>query len=433
MLKNIKISLVHKLVLSFVLVVLISSIIVGGLFYLKITQIRVDHALQDIAYDIQNAGRMLQQVINTHDEDVLFLVGTPPVQGLLQSKPGSLDYELWIQRLETIFESQLKRKSTYLSIRYISKAGQEIVHVHRIGSTIIHYRGNKLQNKSNRKYVRETIKLSPGSVYVSEINLNREYGKVIVPFQEVKRSSSPVFNKNTGELSGLIVITINIGHELRSIHQYIGKKDTNLFYITNDRGGYLLHPDNGKTYGFDLGKRYRIQEDFPKLAKFYLPENKDRQVILMPDDWGGNRVVYFTKIPFDPANKKRFIAVILSQDYNSIVKEQSKVLNEVSLWALFLTLLGAGIGVIFAIRITSPIKQMTSSINDFSNHQFNISDLPVDRDDEVGILARSFKSMAGQVSDSHDKLLLLNTNLEKQVYNRTKLLKIREKHQRIVL
>ena len=123
-----KFPIVYKLALSSALLVLISVGIVGWLFYSKSTDLLVTNSLDDIASEVQDAGYMLRKIVSTQDEDVLFLASTPPVQGLLRAKAGNghdshdkATYTQWHARLEAIFKSQLHRKASYLSIRFINK------------------------------------------------------------------------------------------------------------------------------------------------------------------------------------------------------------------------------------------------------------------------------------------------------------------------
>lgn len=435
-----KLSIVHKLSLSFVFIVLLSAGIITSLFYHKSTELLVKHALHDMAGEVRSAGEMLQNMVNTHDEDVLFLAHTPPIQGILETQnisngksPDGSSYDQWIERLEKIFEAQLTRKPTYLSIRFIDEHGQEIVHVAYRQGKIIRYRDDKLQNKSSRVYFQEALKLPEGAIYVSEINLNREFGEVVVPYQEVKRSGTPIYDQRNGKLAGVLVITSEIGNNLRSIQNRVAQRKGVQFYITNDRGGYLIHPDASKTYGFDLGKTYRIQQDIPQLASLYLPENRDLQLILMPGPDTGNKVINFTKIPFDPTHPSRFIAVIITQDYASIIAEQSDVLDDVSMWAFLLIIFSVIAGVILAIHITRPIKQMTHIVDDFTHQISSSGHLPVEQKDEIGVLARSFESMMQNVSDYQKELKKLNNSLEQQVLERTQSLKLTEERQRTIL
>ena len=268
-------------------------------FYTKTSTLLVDEALDDISINIRAAAVRVQEHITVQNEDVLFLANMPPIQGILRSQNKALydqqdgsTYQQWVKRQQSIFISMLRNKPEYLKIRFINKNGQEMIVVGREGNKIIPLTGDQLQNKAHRIYFKETLKLPKESVYLSEINLNREYGKVSEPHTEVLRSSAPIYNDITGEVAGILLITAEIGHELRKIQKEFQFEGSSI-YITNDWGGYLLHPDSSKSYGFDLGKRYRIQEDIPQLAKLFLPENKDVNVILQPKNIGGKHVNSF--------------------------------------------------------------------------------------------------------------------------------------------
>ncbi|MDH5387577.1 MAG: response regulator [Gammaproteobacteria bacterium] len=435
-----KFSIVYKLVLSSVLLVLISAGVVGSLFYSKSTELLVDNALKNIAAGVQETGYMLQQIINTQDADVLFLANTPPIQGMLRAKiAGGHDshdnatYEQWDARLKLIFKSQLQRKSSYLTIRFIDKNGRELVHVGRQGQEIISLSREKLQNKAGRTYVTEALKLPNGSVYVSEINLNREYGAIIEPHQEVLRSATPVYDEKTGDLAGVVAITSEIGAQLDVIQKRVLHTSSNEIFITNDHGGYLMHPDKSKIYGFDLGKHYRIQEEVPQLSNLFLPSNQKVHRVLMPKDTDGEKVMNFTKIPFDSSHPERFIAVVISQDYGSIVAEQSSVLNEVLIWALFLAFAGMGLGILFSFRLTRPITKITQVMDDYTNQRRATVTMPVERNDEIGLLARSYESLIHQVEDAQAKLGNMNRNLENIVSERTHALGISEMRQRSIV
>jgi len=421
-----KLSIVHKLSLISVFLVLISAGVVGGIFHTKTTNILVDNGLNNIARDVKEAGNVLERIVAAHDEDVLFLADTPPIQGMIRARSGNgvdeqdaTRYSQWVSRLETIFESLLERKKKLQQIRFLDDLGNELVSVRRESSGVVRVKAEKLQNKAHRPYVREALKLPIGKIYLSEINLNREFGELSVPHQEVLRIATSIYDERKNKLAGLVVINVEIGSELRAIQESISKKSESVIYITNDRGGYLLHPDAEKTYGFDLHKRYRIQEDIPELADLFLPDNLSKQITLMPRNSGRKDVVNFTKIAFDETHPERFIAVAMTQDYQSIVAQESGVLNEIAMWALLLAVSGAVLAVLFSIRITRPIEQMTQAVKEFSHEHSSTVSLPVNSSGEVGALARSFDSMIQQVVQSQHELENLNASLETKVLTRT--------------
>lgn len=432
-------SIVQKLSIASVLLVVLTATIVGGLFYNKGTDILVEHALIDIANEIHGAGDQLIKHIEVQNEDALYLTEVPPIQGILRAqKTGSYDSEgdssilQRSDRLISIFESMLKYKSGYLKIRFIDKTGQEIVVVGRDGDGFVALRQDELQNKAHRAYVKETLKLPRGSVFLSEINLNREYGEVSLPHTEVLRSAAPVFDENTGEVAGLMLITAGISHELKKIQTDIQTVGRNV-YITNDRGGYLLHPDFSKSYGFDLGKQYRIQEDMPHMARMFLPDNKDTRLVLLPEDNDGKHVLNFTRLSFDPSRPERFIAVGITQLYSDIVATQTGVMTDVVQLALVLAAIVTLLAIFFAIRLAKPITQITNVMNDYTKGIENKSPVPTHLNDEIGILARSYEALVQQVDSAKDALLSTNSNLEGMVAERTLELEANEIFQRSIV
>lgn len=435
-----RLSIVQKFSLSTVLVVWLSSSVIGVFFYTKISNLLVENSLSVIEDEIKNTGNRLQNKIEDLYSEVLILSKTPPIQGIIRAKQsnnydalGQSTFQQWKSRLESIFITVLNSKPAYITLRFIDKNGQELIVVNRNNDSkkIMAVTNNQLQSKKKRRYFIEGMKLNSGAVYLSEINLNREYGQVSVPHREVMRTSTPVYDDKNGTVAGIVVITTEIGEELQKIHNDIEKTGRNI-YITNDHGGYLLHPDKRKTYGFDLGKRYRMQEDIPRLAKLFLPDNKQMRYVLKPEETNRHDVIVFTKILFDPRRPERYISVTMSQAYTDIVASQSGVLNDMMLWALFLAFIGAGIAILISVRITRPIKQMTQVIDDFSNNKSSLNSLPLHLKDEVGILARSFESMIHQVDSSQQNLKELNDSLETQVAERTRSLEQSEAQQKTV-
>ncbi|PCI61674.1 MAG: hypothetical protein COB35_05485 [Gammaproteobacteria bacterium] len=421
-----KLSIVYKLSISSIFLVLFSVGIVGSVFYHKIKEILVADALEHISEKVDEASALLQLVVKVDQEDVLFLASTPPFQGIIRAslsdgvdQQDTTNYEQWTLRLQTIFESYIKQKNNYLKISYIDIKGNELVSVFKHQEDIIRVKKDKLQNKSHHIYVQETLKLPLDKVYISQIMLNREYGKVITPHEEILNISTPIYNEKNHNIAGLVVITINIRKELHAIEKHITNNDDTIICITNDQGDYLLHRENNKTYGFDLGTRYRIQSDVPQLSSLYESTNTVKQVMLMPEDTGNKRVISFTKIPFDSANLNRFIAVVITQSFSNIMAEDEIMLKKLMGLTILLTLGGLVLAVLFSIRLTRPIHQMTLAVNQYRENYLAKIEWPTNNKDEIGMLARSFKEMIDQIEYSRLQLEEMNMSLESKVKQRT--------------
>ena len=434
-----KFSIVYKFSLSAIMLVLVSSGVVGGLFYTKTTKVLVEKSLENIAVEIRNAGRRLQLHAEAQTEDVLFLANTPPVHGIFRAqksgnydKQGESTIEQWETRLQTIFIQMMKSKKSYERIRLIDKTGQELIVVGREEGKIVTITGADLQNKSHRAYFSEAIKLPSGSVYLSEMNLNREFGKVSLPHIEVLRGATPIFDEDTGLVAGTLVITVEIGHELLEIQRNI-KGVGRVIYITNDQGDYLLHPESSKDFAFDLGQDYKIQQDIPQLAILFSPDNTSSSLILLPEDADGSHVMGFIRVPFDPFRPERFIAVGMTKLYDEILVQHTTVLNDVLFLALIMAALATLMAVILAYRLSKPIKVITEIMNDFIHNRKRSGLMPTTQKDEIGILARSYETLIGQVDDARTSLEEMNRNLETKVAERTQDLETSELLQRSIV
>ena len=122
----------------------------------------------------------------------------------------------------------------------------------------------ELQDKATRPYFAATIGLAEGEIYVSSIDLNREHGEIETPHHPVLRVATPL-RTSAGRRFGIFIINLDllpILDRLRSAAVPTG----GAVYLVNEQGDYLLHPDPGREFGFDLGRRFRLQDDLPELA-----------------------------------------------------------------------------------------------------------------------------------------------------------------------
>lgn len=435
-----KLSIANKLSIGATLLVIISVGVTSWLFYSKTTEILVNEAIENIAKQMRVTGESLKTRIDTQNKDILFLAGTPPIQGILRAMSsrdnydtlGKSSYSEWKQRLEDIFMTMLGTKPSYLKIRLINKDGKEIAVAGRSGKALAVVDDDKLQDKSKRNYVRQTLKLPSGSVYLSEINLNKEYGKISIPHQEVLRSATPIYDERNGSIAGLVVVTVDIGQVLHNIQRVIHDAGKEVF-ITNDRGGYLLHTNSNKAYGFDLGKRFRVQEDIPEIAEQYLPDNNVEQSILLLDNDSQQVVVNFTKLYFDTAKPERFIAVGITELYSQILHEQEKLLDNVVVVIAALAIIAVFLAIFFAYKLSKPIKQITQVMNDYVQGITSAETMPVESDDEIGVLARSYQTLMDQVKEAQLGLTNMNKGLESRVIERTRKLEQSERRQRSIV
>jgi PAS domain S-box-containing protein len=197
--------------------------------------------------------------------DVRFLSGTPPVQGIVRAVNNDgydaqeqSTVELWRHRLEATFTAYLETHPDAREVRYIGVAnnGMELVRVEREGGQIRRVPPEMLQAKGDRPYLKSSLSRNDGNVYVSDINLNRKFGQVELPEQPTLRVAEAVFSSDQSQF-GAIIINQNVAGLLASLQRRAPPGTRT--YLMNHDGDFLIHPDSEKTFGFDLGRRFRWQ------------------------------------------------------------------------------------------------------------------------------------------------------------------------------
>ncbi|OZG74441.1 hybrid sensor histidine kinase/response regulator [Hahella sp. CCB-MM4] len=262
----------------------------------------------------------LSQDLENYRQDLLFLASVPPVQGIVRAtKNGGVDTwenstkSLWIRRLNAIFSSYMNAHPEIVQVRYIGIAdqGKEIVRVNRKDDNIEVVSADELQAKGDRGYFLNAIKLSRGEVYFSSIDLNREYGEIEVPHMPTIRVATPVRDTG-GDIFGIVIINVKALHLFDKLLQDVPEGYE--LYLTNLQGDFLIHPELDKTFGFDLGQRFRWDDAFsPTPAKVEVPSRV--QFFSSPE---GNITAAERQILFTGENPSRGVNLLMTYPEDKI-------------------------------------------------------------------------------------------------------------------
>lgn len=203
--------------------------------------------------------------------EIRFLSDVPPIQGIIRARLGEgydnedqMSYGDWKKRLESIFTSLIRAKKRYLQLRYIDETGNEIGRVDFKDNRPVIIPAEKLQNKAHRYYFKETMKLFPGEIHISPIDLNREQGQIEIPYKPTMRYAISIFGPK-GMRRGIVVINILVEEMLRFLTMLKSTEESNIFFIDKD-GYYLYHSaDREKEWGgpSDLNTGWNLKNDYP--------------------------------------------------------------------------------------------------------------------------------------------------------------------------
>lgn len=158
------------------------------------------------------------------------------------------------------FETFSRSKRIYKQIRFIDMSGMEIVRIDYNNNQASIIQKNALQNKKQRSYFKQGINLTPGSLYISPMDLNIENRKIQFPHTPTIRFIMPVFNKQV--ISGLIVLNYDADYLLKNFDDMLTGSFGHIALLNQD--GYWLRSHRKKReWGFMLNENIKFVHNHP--------------------------------------------------------------------------------------------------------------------------------------------------------------------------
>ncbi|TYK66377.1 response regulator [Colwellia echini] len=383
---------------AFILVVTVTTVI-SVLFYFETERLLVQQTNSEIIIQSNLVEPMIEQLYEQANSDILFLSRTPPIQGMLKAITDNDEhnYLLWQNRIEQIFSQFLINKTFYYQIRYIGVAnnGQELVNVRNDKHSIV-IPNSRLQQKADRAYFQEAINKDPDSVYFSKIELAKNYDKIELPHRAVLRVATPIYNNETGNVFGIIIINLDFGAYISHLKSEELRQLS--FYLANSDGDYVSHPDNSKTFGFDLNKRYLIQDEFPTLSpivKGNIKEFSLGKVSINESKYVG----YYQRVKLNRFDNTHQLNLLVLKDSTKIENTLADYRMRSLLMGVTLATIALAIAIMAARRIATPLQQISNSLENHDKSS-QLSELPINSNTEIGVLARSFSNLVKQMQYS---------------------------------
>ncbi|NRR31377.1 PAS domain S-box protein [Oxalobacteraceae bacterium] len=260
------------------------------------------------------SANILLREVEHWRHDVTFLASVPPTSGLVRAAIGgghdaaeNTPMALWERRLKAIFSAYALANPDIFQVRLIGMAnrGRELIRVDRVAGKIAVLADDSLQEKGDRDYVRIAAGLPAGQVYISDINLNREHGRIQTPHVATIRAAMPIYEPG-GKVFGVLVINYDVAGVMAQLSSNM-PADFRV-YLSNGQGDFLLHPDPARLYGFDLGRRWRWQDEFQRVST-----GDDFSTALHRYTSSGG-LMYATekKIALDPLRRERDLVLALA-------------------------------------------------------------------------------------------------------------------------
>ncbi len=316
-----------------------------------------------------------------------------------------------LDQLAELFRLMMRANPSYFQVRLISARdnGLERVRIDRDGSELLRITGDDLQEKGHFAYVYDTKQLSAGQIYLSRFVINHERGAHSGLEQPTSQLAMPVIDRNKNVL-GVVVINVDLNGTFASLAADLPKGFQ--LFLTNSHGDFLIHPDPAETFGFDKGRRVLVQDQFA--ATRNLVDGKAEQVLVEARDgrYAESPVVAaFIARRITVASEETQVILGLAQPLASVLA-QANTLGILTLKIVVgLSLACILLAVILARAVTRPINSLSAAAQNFAD-EGQSGDLPLDRQDEIGVLARSFIEMRTQIKQQLAELQSSHEDLE---------------------
>lgn len=201
-----------------------------------------------------------------------FLKNLPDIERYINSGFKSINYR---NEVEQVFYRFAKAYAQYYQIRVIDSSGYEVVRIdNKQNHVTIIVPDADLQDKKDRYYFQEAIKLDKNQLYNSAIDLNVEQGKIKAPHAPVIMLAIPLFNAKN-EKRGILILNVYVMKMLKLLSEgvFIRTEEGNLVSLNSD--GTVNFKKSSYSFGIQSGEIFISKDETIHYAPVeFLPGNK---------------------------------------------------------------------------------------------------------------------------------------------------------------
>ena len=390
------ISLATKNATVYFLLIFVGFGILGYLLLRNSAQDIIHSAQQQLVHANESVELKFKSYIQDITRDIKHLAQSPYLEDFLVDT-NNLKKDL----LAREYLALLNSNPDYAQIRLIglSNDGLEMIRAERNNERTFLVEEKELQQKGDRDYFIETISLPRDSIYFSIIDLNKEHGAISEPKMPTLRITYPIHTQNG--LFGLIVINADLSNLFHELNILAGNQFS--LKIVNQDGHFITHPDAKKSFTFE----YNLQAQFSNDFGFEL----DEITSVLPQVINTEKELYaFGELPYPRANYLLYAGVGAKKD---------QLLASFYQWRKRSLCIIIGLGILFLViafiymkKQAKELKEITDMMTSFPQ-SIEPRKLPIQRNDEIGHLAKSFEEMSKTISENLTSLQLSKEEAEK--------------------
>ena len=229
-------------------------LIISSILELKINKVKKNDLLKNEQNIIEVENAIISNKINKISGDLLYINDCLRLNDEGNSNYGNVE-EQWL--------AFSNRKMIYDQIRFIDLEGNEVIRVNYETDGAILVDKDDLQNKKDRYYFTDTIKLKENEIYISKLDLNIENNVIEEPIKPMLRISMPYYDSK-GTLKGIVILNYLVSDILKQIEKVAETSNGSLFLLNAD--GYWIYDSNNSENAWSF--MYEDKTDISFMNKF---------------------------------------------------------------------------------------------------------------------------------------------------------------------
>ncbi len=246
---NKRFSNIVEFCIKYLILLVLSMIIVFTIFYMQ-KNVEIKNYREKIEISektiITTQKEFITTLIDDISADLSYLKEMQFFTAMLNSK-DTTEFDRLKSDFTEEFKSFAKVNTNYDQLRYIDENGMEIIRINQVNNEISIVLEDELQDKSDRYYYSDAMKINEGDVYQSVLDLNVENGQIETPRKPMIRFAIKVYDNSHNE-KGIIIINYNASN-LLAYFDSIGDTSTSLNYMLN-MDSYVLTGEDNMEFAF---------------------------------------------------------------------------------------------------------------------------------------------------------------------------------------
>lgn len=392
-------SIVTRFALFFTGLIIFSVLLSGYLVFRKAARVIEEYSQERIMHTSELAEQSFYALLNEVSNDIAVIAASPTLRNYVNDPGGENAADI-----DRLFRITLENKASYFQIRFIGivDKGKEVIRFDKSKGRV--FKSDTLQQKGDLDYFKETIQIRKGEFYFSKINLNEEYGVISDPPTPTVRAASPIFDSE-GRTVGILVINVDLGKLYGTFGRISGSESQ--LNLIDAQGQYLYSPETLKQFNAQTNTGFNFYTDFKIDAE--AATGQKHQFGQLEGSKGNTYMGVIKELSYFHGIRKVYLISFIEQ--NILLKTARSVRADSLRTLLWICLFSILMSWLFANLFSKKINQVTKAISNYDKGVTDHIDLPTDRKDEIGTLAKSFTQMKAKIDGNVKEL---NSALEKE-------------------